>query len=179
MPPIHPALVHFPIALTVVSVAADSWAGVGGPASLGPVGQWSIAVAAGGAVLAAIAGYWDMKRNKLAHETHEMVHLHMKFGIALATALVLGAIWRWNADAPSLVYLVAGWIIVAAIGAQAWFGGEIVYAHGGGVAAANQGSMPENEAKRPSRRLYRSLKGKAPSAEHEEHNAAGRTDADH
>lgn len=169
MPPIHPAIVHFPIALTVVSIAADTWSRAGGPDSLAPVGQWTIAAAAAGSVLAALAGYLDMKRNHLAHETHEMVHLHMKFGIGLVVALVVAAFWRWSVPAPSAVYLIAGWIVVAAIGAQAWFGGEMVYAHGAGVAAAGQGSTSESEAKTPSRRLYRLLTGKRGTAHIDNH----------
>jgi uncharacterized membrane protein len=167
MPLIHPALVHFPIALTVTAVIADTVAVAAGIPSLLPVGGWTIAIAAAGAVVAAIAGYVDMKRNTLADETHEIVHLHMKSGIALASALILVAAWRWALEAPSTGYLMIGWILVAAVALQAWLGGEIVYAHGGGVAAAGQGPMPESEAKKPSRRFIRLLTGKGNSTEHQ------------
>ena len=160
MPPVHPAIVHYPIALTVTSIVAETVGVAAGMPSLLPVGQWTIAIAAAGALLAAGAGYWDMKRDALAHETHEIVHLHMKFGIGLVLALLMAAIWRWTVETPSAAYLIFGWIIVGGITLQAWFGGEIVYAHGGGVAAAGQGTAPESEAKRPSRRLYQLLTGK-------------------
>lgn len=160
MPPLHPAVVHYPIALTLVSVAADTVAVAADMPSLLAVGSWGMAIAAAGAIVAAAAGYSDMKRDDLAHETHEIVHLHMKSGFVLATALVLVAAWRWIAMPPSIAYLVVGWAIVAGIAVQAWLGGEIVYAHGGGVAAAGQGTTDPQQAKRPSRRFYRMLTGK-------------------
>lgn len=159
MPPVHPALVHYPVALGVASVIADTVAAVAGFPQLFVLGQWSMAIAAAGAAVAAPAGYWDMKRDDLAHETHELVHLHMKSGLTLVVALVIAAIWCWSLDSPGLIYLVFAWIILFGLALQAWMGGEIVYAHGGGVAAAGQGTAPEEEAKRPSRRFYRVVMG--------------------
>ncbi|BBC71682.1 conserved hypothetical protein [Altererythrobacter sp. B11] len=159
MPPVHPALVHYPVALGVTSVIADTVAAVAGFPQLFVVGQWAMAIAAAGAAVAAPAGYWDMKRDDLAHETHELVHLHMKSGLTLVVALVIGAIWRWSLDSPAVTYLLFAWIVLGGLTLQTWMGGEIVYVHGGGVAAAGQGTAPEAEAKRPSRMLYRRLSG--------------------
>lgn len=164
MPPLHPALVHYPAALTVVAVVADTVAVAAGMPSLLPLGRWGMAIAGAGAVVAAGAGYADMKRDALAHETHEIVHLHMKSGFALATALVLVAAWRWLAEPPTILYLVIGWGLVGGIALQAWLGGEIVYAHGGGVAAAGQGTTDPQQAKKPSRRFYRMIMGKEPAS---------------
>lgn len=168
MPPLHPAIVHYPVALTLVSVIADTIAVAASVPSLLPLGSWGMAIAAAGAIVAAAAGYWDMKRDNLAHETHEIVHLHMKSGLALATALVLVAVWRWVATPPATAYLLVGWALVAGIALQAWLGGEIVYAHGGGVAAAGQGTADPQEAKKPSRRFYRMLTGKDSASSSEE-----------
>ena len=160
MPPIHPAIVHYPIALGVVSVFAETAAIAFGVPSLRPLAYWSMAIAAAGSVLAVGAGYWDMKRDQLASETHELVHLHLKSGVILMVALVIAAAWRWSALSPSLLYLFFGWAIVGGLAVQAWLGGEIVYSHGGGVAAANQGTASPAEAKRPSRQFYRWIKGR-------------------
>lgn len=161
MPPVHPVFVHYPIALGATSVLADTLALVARLPSLLVLGQWSMAIAAAGAVIAAIAGYWDMKRGDLAQETHELVHLHLKSGLVLLAALLVAAVWRWSLSEPTLFYLVFAWILLAGISLQAWMGGEIVYAHGGGVAAAGQGTASEEEAKKPSRKFYSMLTGKA------------------
>ena len=159
MPPIHHAIVHFPIALTVTSVACDTNAFLGGPGTLASVGLWSIALAAAGALIAALAGYADMKRDDLAHETHELVYLHMKAGTVVVFLLMAIALWRWDLALPNCGYMTGSWLAVTAVALQAWLGGEIVYAHGGGVAAAGQGTMSAEVAKRPPRRLIRLVKG--------------------
>jgi len=167
MPPFHPIIVHYPIALSMTSVVADTTARLGGLPSLLPLGQWGMAIAAVGAVLAATAGYADMKRAGLAEETHVIVHLHMKIGLAVSTALVALALWRWLGQAPSALYLIVGWVVLAGVAIQAWLGGEIVYAHGGGVAAAGQGTAPAQEARQASRIFYNRLTGRNPAKESE------------
>lgn len=154
MPPVHPAIVHYPIALGVVSVLSETAATVLSAPSLRPLAHWTMVLAAAGAILAVGAGYLDMKRARLSEETHELVHLHLKSGVTLMVALVAAAVWRWSAASPSIFYLLFGWTILAGLAVQAWLGGEIVYSHGGGVAAADQGTISAVEAKRPSRRLY-------------------------
>ncbi len=160
MPPVHPALVHYPVALAATSVIADTVAAAINVPALLILGQWGMAIAAVGAAIAAPAGYFDMKRGDLAHETHELVHLHMKSGLVLVVVLAIAALWRWSLAEPTLLYFVFAWIVLAGVALQAWMGGEIVYAHGGGVAAAGQGTAPEAEAKKPSRRFYRAITGK-------------------
>lgn len=118
-----------------------------------------MAVAAAGAAVAAPAGYWDMKRDDLTHEIHELVHLHMKSGLALVVALAIAALWRWSLASPAVSYLLFAGIVLGGLTLQARMGGEIVYAHSGGVAVAGQGTAPEAEATRPSRMLYRRLSG--------------------
>lgn len=162
MTPLHPAIVHFPIALAVTSVAADSASFVWSSSALAVVGAWTIAMAAAGSVAAAAAGYRDMRRDRLNPRTHALVHLHMRFGFVVVTALIALAAWRWAANAPSPVYLAFAWIALIVVLAQAWLGGEVVYAHGAGVAAAEQGQAPASQAQRPSVRLYRRLMGAEP-----------------
>ena len=171
MPPVHPAIVHYPIALGVVSVLAETAAIAVSVPSLRPLAFWSMAIAAAGSVLAVGAGYWDMKRDQLASETHELVHLHLKSGLILMIALIVAAAWRWSVNSPSFFYLLFAWAIVAGLAVQASLGGEIVYSHGGGVAAANQGTASLEEAKRPSRRFYRWIKGRDSESAGDDHAA--------
>ncbi|MGI8543237.1 MAG: DUF2231 domain-containing protein [Aridibacter sp.] len=154
MPPIHPAIVHFPIALLVLSVIADFFGYIYQSDSLKGTGWWSLVGAAIGGVFAVAAGYYDMKREeeKLEHEAHEQVHKHMKVGFALLAAIAGLTVWRWliyaNQDySLNWFYLIAAVLIVALAFFQGWLGGELVFGYGVGVAPTGQGTEPEREAK--------------------------------
>lgn len=165
MPTIHPAIVHFPIALTVTSVASDTAGVIFQAGGLSDVGRWTIALAVAGGALAIPAGYRDMRRDALRPGTHDLVHLHKHIGWTIATTLVVLGIWRWAGGMPGVVYLVVGWLGVALVLLQAWLGGEIVYAHGAGVAAASQGLKPPEQAQRPSNRFYRLIMRRYPKSD--------------
>lgn len=154
MPPIHPAIVHFPIALLVLSVIADFFGYIYQSDSLKGAGWWSLLGAAVGGVLAVAAGYYDMKREeeKLEHEAHEQVNKHMKVGFALLAAIAGLTIWRWliygNQDySLNWFYLIAAILIVALAFFQGWLGGELVFGYGVGVAPTGQGTEAKREAK--------------------------------
>lgn len=159
MSPIHPAVVHFPVGLALGSVLAESAAALFGASSLASAGAWMMAGAALGAALAVPAGYYDMERNALSAPTHRLVHLHLKLGWAIALALWGLAAWRWLAMPASAVasggYLVAAWGVAVLIAFQGWFGGEMVYSHGAGVAPAGQGQEPAGAAATRLLRVYR------------------------
>jgi len=151
LPPIHPALVHLPIAFVVLSVVADFCARVLRRESLRHVGLWSLlaALLAGGVTVA--TGYWDMNRAALDADTHDYVHLHLRIGWTLVALLAVLVVWRWRIrqQARRVVtkpYLVGAGLALALTLFQGWFGGELVYSHGAGVAAAGQGTEPSDRA---------------------------------
>lgn len=157
MPPLHPALVHFPIALSVTSVVTDSLNILLALPQLSSVGQWTVALSAAGAMVAAVAGERDMRLDRLSAATHAIVHLHRTLGWSVVANLLLLAAARWAVDGPGPIYLIYGWFVILLVLAQGWLGGELVYAHGAGVAAAGQGQEPASEAQQPTLRLYRRL----------------------
>lgn len=134
MKPIHPVLVHFPIALLVVSVGADAIGMLAAIPSLSHTGWWTMLAAAGGAVVTAAAGVFDMRRATLSEDVHHRVHRHMKVGIVLVIAILGLAFWRWRmqvAGGPvSMYYIDAGLLAVALAGVQGYLGGELVYTDG-------------------------------------------------
>jgi uncharacterized membrane protein len=151
MPPIHPAIVHFPIALLVLSVLADFFGFVYVSDSLKGAGWWSLLGATIGAGLAVLAGLWDMNREKLKHEAHEQVHKHMYTGFALFAAVAGLTVWRWliysNRDYElSWFYLIPALLVVALAFFQGWLGGELVFGYGVGVAPTGQGAETAGEA---------------------------------
>lgn len=162
LPPIHPALVHLPIAFVVLSVVADLLARVTQRRSLRHVGLWSLLAALVSGGISIAAGYWDMNRAALNPETHAYVDLHLKVGWTLGTALFVLSIWRWRIrqQARRVVtkpYVVAALLLFALTMFQGWFGGEMVYSHGAGVAAAGQGVEPAEQAQQRLARVLDAL----------------------
>lgn len=152
MPPIHPSLVHFPVALVTLSVVADLLGYVGASSMLRATGWWALAGAAIGAALAVPAGLFDMRRENIGHDAHQRVHTHLKVGLALFTAIAGLTIWRWfiytgTYDGPGWGYLVAACVVLALTFFQGWLGGELVYADGVGVGPTGQGTERSDSAK--------------------------------
>ena len=154
MPPLHPMIVHFPIALAVFALVADVVGDVLRRPALYMLGYWSMAAAVVAAALAVAAGYFDMNRASLSQEVDGYVHLHLRIGWLVLAVLVLLAVWRWLArhwleGAHRVMYRIASAVAVVLVVFQGWYGGEMVYAHGASVSAAGQGiGEPETARKR-------------------------------
>lgn len=151
MPPIHPAVVHFPIALLVLSVVADFFGYLYQTDSLKAAGWWSLLGAAIGGTVAVAAGLYDMKREELEHEIHSQVHKHMYIGFVVLTVIAGLTIWRWLIYADSdyslnWFYLIVAFLIVGLTFFQGWLGGELVFGYGVGVAPTRQGTETADEA---------------------------------
>jgi uncharacterized membrane protein len=147
--PVHPALVHLPIAFVLLSAAADLSARLAKSetrrASFRAVGFWSLLAALTGGVLAIAAGYLDLDRARLTPETSQFVHLHITIGWILAGCLAFLSAWRWlirhrGQMTINTSYLVAVFLALGITAFQGWYGGEMVYSYGAGVAPAGQGT---------------------------------------
>ena len=133
--PLHPLLVHFPIALLVTAFVADVSFVLTALDSLRDAGWWMLFAAAVSGVGTVLAGLFDMSRAQLDEDVHPRVHRHMWVGIALSVLIVLLAVWRWvffsdPSTSLSSIYLDAAFLVVALAGFQGWLGGELVYTHG-------------------------------------------------
>ena len=156
--PVHPALVHLPIAFVLLSVAADVAARLTKSeprrAAFRTVGFWSLIAGLGGGVLTIAAGYLDLDRAALTPETHALVELHETIGWTLGISLVVLSAWRWliwhrGQMTINTAYLVAAFLVLSLTAFQGWYGGEMVYAYGAGVAPAGQGTESVQAAKGP------------------------------
>ena len=152
MPPIHPAIVHFPIALVTLSFMADLFGLLADSTTLRAAGFWALIGAAAGGALALVAGLFDMNREQIEHEAHERVHFHMKVGFTLFAAVGGLTIWRWllytnGRNAPGWGYVVASLLVFGLTMFQGYLGGELVFADGVGVAPTGQGTEPPDTAK--------------------------------
>lgn len=133
--PVHSMLVHFPLALLALSIAADGAYFFMRAVTLRHVGFWALAGAAAGAILAVAAGLLDMRRAEIAHDVHPRVHRHMKVGFALLLGILSLAAWRWwifvhGQAEVTAVYLDVGVLMMALAIFQGWLGGELVYTDG-------------------------------------------------
>ena len=156
--PVHPALVHLPIAFVLLSVAADLVARLAKSetqrAAFRSVGFWSLLAGLVGGALAIAAGYLDMNRASFKPETDQFVDLHMTIGWALGGCLVVLAAWRWliwhrGQMTINNSYLVAAFLVLGITLFQGWYGGEMVYSYGAGVAPTGQGTEAATVARQP------------------------------
>ena len=153
MPPVHPAIVHYPIALITLSVVADLFGFTFGSQSLQNAGWWALLGAAFGAAMTIVTGLFDMNREKIEDDAHGRVHFHMKVGIALFAAINAVTIWRWLIYTGSRYglgwgYLIVAFVVLALTFFQGWLGGELVFSDGVGVAPTRQSTEPPSDAKK-------------------------------
>jgi uncharacterized membrane protein len=151
MPPLHPALVHFPIALVGFSFVTDLLGRLLNRPSLRAAGFWSLIGALLTGVVTAATGYYDFGRDTLG-ETYRYVDFHMDVGWILLGCVAGLTAWRWFAYArrdlsPGLPYLLGALVVVGLTLFQGWYGGEMVYSQGAGVAAAGKGTEPAANGK--------------------------------
>jgi uncharacterized membrane protein len=160
MPPLHPAVVHFPLALVTLSVFADVAGYLARTTALLAVGWWALAVGAIGAAVAVVAGLTDMARERIEDVAHHRVHLHMRVGFTLFVVLSALTFWRWliYLDAtrrPGGAYLAAAAAVFGLTIFQGWLGSELVFSYGVGVAPTGQGTEGAAQAKRRVERVLR------------------------
>lgn len=152
MPPIHPAIVHYPVALMTFSVVADLLGYLSDSASLQAVGTWALFGAGVGAAVAIITGLFDMSRAKLKHAAHERVHVHMWVGLMLFAAIGGLTGWRWFVTlyphhGLGWSYLIPAFVVLALTFFQGWLGGELVFSHRVGVAPTGEGTEAPDKTK--------------------------------
>src|SRR5882724_10948236 len=151
MPPLHPAFVHFPIALVVFSFVADLLGRLFNKSSLRAAGFWSLIGALLAGTVTAATGYYDFTRATLG-DTARYADFHQDIGFILVGCVVVLTVWRWLAYArrdvaPGVPYLIAALLVVGLTLFQGWYGGEMVYSQGAGVAAAGKGTEPPANGK--------------------------------
>lgn len=136
--PVHPMLVHLPIACWLLAPACD----VAGMVRGGDFFWQAAALLSGAGVafgaLAGMAGAMELERLKGRKDLQRIATIHASLmGSAWIIALV-GLIGRvdesFSARLPGPVWVVVvDFLIAAALIGGAFFGGELVYRHGVGV----------------------------------------------
>jgi uncharacterized membrane protein len=141
MPNIHPALVHFPIALLTLSFLCEAAAFVLKRGELSAVGWWTQLAGTIGLAAAAVSGILAGGSVNIPPAAKPYLETHQEIAFAAATAFAVLLFWRISSgtrrppgrDALFLLLFAAGAI---ALWAGAWYGGEMVYRFGAGVQSA-------------------------------------------
>lgn len=142
IPNLHPAAVHFPIALTILAFVFHLLAYIRkdheNSVMLAAAGHYTLWIAAISAVVTVLLG-WQAFNSISNHDDagHAAMLLHRTWAIPTAITLTLLAGWdAWKYKANEFIpvpMLILLFLLTQAIAVTAWLGGEVVYRHGVGV----------------------------------------------
>jgi uncharacterized membrane protein len=132
--PLHPILVHFPIALFSTAVIFGLLGVLLRKEFLRQAETWLLAFGLVSGVLAAIAGLWNEEGIIAAgvppFERHETLGLSTLAVFGILLVLRLGKGRAWVPRSPTLYITLAA---AGLLGTTGFFGGELVYRYGAGV----------------------------------------------
>lgn len=136
--PLHPVLVHFTIALAVMSFAFDLLARLFAIKAWTSLGWWDLVAAV--LVTPGTLATGVKSRLKLPLEEGEarsFLRVHMAlgpmvFGFLLMLAFWRARLWQQGSGLPWM-YLLAMFLVLLAMAAQGYLGGELVYRYGTSV----------------------------------------------
>ncbi len=130
---LHPALVHFPIALALVAAAVELWRAFARRGGIAPFSFTAIWIAAGGAVLAAVSG-WVSPEARGGSPSGD-IFLHRWLGVIGASALLALAFTVVRARDSQGSRAQGKWrtaLVATAmcLGAEGSLGGDLVHGEG-------------------------------------------------
>ena len=154
MPPrlqeIHPAIVHFPIAVLPLALGADLIGRLTGSRALSEVGRVLMPVAAAGAAVSAVTGLIAQEEVNASGVAGDILVTHRNLNLSLTAITALMAARRWSEDEAGAGYLALGLAGLGALSYSAYLGSKMVYEHGVGVKPADGVAAGESPAITPS-----------------------------
>lgn len=143
---VHPSLVHFPIALPPVTLGADVVGKVTGSRTLLKIGKYGMALTAGTAAVAGLAGLIAQEEVRAEGRAYDLLVTHRTLNVGFLALATTMAVRRFMRKRPSARYLAAGIAGLGTLAYSAYLGGHMVYEYGVGVRAAGgilEGHAPE------------------------------------
>ncbi len=138
MHPIHPMLVHFPIALLSASMLCDLLALRWRPDEFRIAGLYTLVLGLAGALLSVISGHMAEEAVEHSGVPEQILEIHEKLGFAtfwiFAGLLGLRAAERlgwigWQ----RMITIAVGMVAVLVLFVTSYYGGSLVYDYGAGV----------------------------------------------
>jgi len=145
---LHPAIVHFPIALLIVSVVLDAF-GVGfRRASLTQAGFYTLIIGSLAATAAVLSGPEHAAKDAASLT---ILHRHELFAaLIVLCCLIMVGMRLGNAEglfgAGVFGYLALGGVLIVCIFLTGYYGGQMVYDRGVGVTALQGARVPATDA---------------------------------
>lgn len=143
---LHPFIVHFPIALTMVAAIYDVGRWIFDRERLLNAGFWGgssplLILALVGAI-AAVASGLNAEPSETSPVVHELIEAHELLAFIATGLLTALCLWRIGLRGTfprkaGFTYLVLLVTVAVVIGFGSYFGGQMVFTHGVGVDAVN------------------------------------------
>ena len=154
--PLHPAIVHFPIALSLVAVLIELAARHRRARSLEGAAAVIVSLAALGSVAAVLSGNAARDEAVAPAAAAAMLARHGDVGeIAMWLLLVLAATrialarLGWYRGVVPWVYIAGAAIVAGVVSYNGYLGGRMVFEHGLGTAPVQRGSAPSRAGAAP------------------------------
>ena len=151
--PLHPSIIHFPIALSLVGVLLDLLSRFRRARSLEPAGAVLMVLAAAGAVVAVLTGHAASDEAVVPKAAAALVGRHEQLGeiamwllIGVAVIRLLLAARGWFRGVAAWAYLVLAATAAVVVGYQGHLGGQIVFKHGVGTAPVQRGTPTQGQS---------------------------------
>lgn len=138
---LHPPIVHFAIALVIISIISDFLGITLKKESLKNTGFWTLMFGAVAVVLAFITGHQAEEVVEKSIEgtvAYKILENHEFIGTLTLISVLILAGFRFILNKVSDIrlmgiYLIVGFIVMAIVGLQGRIGGKLVYEYGVGV----------------------------------------------
>lgn len=132
---IHPAVVHFPIALFVAALMFEAISLIGKRESFHQAAKYVFIFAALVTPVAVQTGLWELHKHQLHHPVAE-THEHFAFytlGVSLFTLTLLFFEKKVSAKLSRSIFLILLSIVVVLVLTTAYNGGRLVFEYGIGI----------------------------------------------
>ena len=154
--PLHPAVVHFPIALALVALLLEALARHPRGRALEPAAVLLVVLSAVGAIVAVVTGDLAHDEAVVPPAARALIGRHEELGEIAMWALVVLAVARLvlarlgrNRGAAAWLYLVLLAAAAGAVGYNGHLGGQAVFRHGVGTDPVQRSPAPPVMAPAP------------------------------
>jgi uncharacterized membrane protein len=149
--PVHPIVVHFPIALLFTAVFFEIFGFWAQRESYRQFGLWLLILGLISGIIASAAGFWGEEAVVAAGVPEKAVDRHESLAVITLVVFALLLFFRWRVgDRWSVrnrtVYVILAVLGVLLLGTTGYFGGDLVYRYGAGVQKQATASPPPPDA---------------------------------